>query len=167
MVQNASKSAMHNGLIAGALLSVKFLLTAIQIPVLSSLTFFISIGIIVFLFLVTKKFRDTFTDGYMTYGSAFSYVFRVYFYGAVIASLVMLIYCMANKGFLPVMLNDVLMMYDKIGYHLNDETYKALEMVFKPTSYALFNLVGSAIVGAFWGLILAIFLKKEKSIFED
>jgi lipoprotein signal peptidase len=167
MIQNSNKSAMQNGLIAGALIALKFLFTALKIPVLSSLTFFISIGIVVFLFYVAKRFRVSENGDTMTFGEAFGYVFRVYFYGAVIGSLVVLVYTLINVEFLAILLNDTLMLYDKINIPIDDTTYDMLNSIFKPAPYALFNLFGSAIVAAFWGLILGLFLKKEKSIFEE
>lgn len=167
MMENFNKSAMQNGLIAGALIALKFLFTAIKIPVLSSLSIFISIGIVVFLFYAAKRFRISEHADALTFGEAFSYVFRVYFYGAVVGSLVMLIYTLLNVDFLAVLLNDSLLLYDKFNIPIDDKTYDLLNSIFKPAPYALFNLFGSAIVAAFWGLILAIFLKKEKSIFEE
>lgn len=167
MVQNSNNSAMQNGLIAGALIALKFFLAVFKIPVLSSFTFVISIAIVVFLFIAAKRYRDTANNGAMTYNEAFGYVFRVYFYGAIIGSLVVLIYAFINVDFLAVMLNDILLMYDKINFPIDDNTMKVLNTIFKPAPYALFNLFGSAIVAAFWALILALFLKKEKSIFEE
>jgi hypothetical protein len=167
MVQNFNKSAMQNGLIAGALIALKFLLTAVKIPVLSSLTIFISIGIVVFLFYVAKRFRVAENGDAFTFGEAFGYVFRVYLYGAVIGSLVVLVYTLINVEFLAILLNDMLMLYDKINFPIDDATYDMLNSIFKPAPYALFNLMSSAIVAAFWGLILGLFLKKEKSIFEE
>jgi lipoprotein signal peptidase len=69
--------------------------------------------------------------------------------------------------FLAILLNDMLMLYDKINFPIDDATYDMLNSIFKPAPYALFNLMSSAIVAAFWGLILGLFLKKEKSIFEE
>jgi len=167
MVQNFNKSAMQNGLIAGALIALKFLFTTIKIPLLSSITIFISIGIVVFLFYAAKRFRMAENGDAFSLGEAFSYVFRVYFYGAVIGSLVVLIYTMINVDFLAILLNDTLMIYEKMNIPIDDTTYDLLNTIFKPAPYALFNLFSSAIVAAFWGLILGLFLKKEKSIFEE
>lgn len=167
MEQNSTNSAMQNGLIAGALISLNFFLSAFKISVLSSFTFLISIATIVFLYFATKRFRDTINGGVMTYSQAFGYIFRVYIYGSIIGSLVMLIYSFLNPDFLSVMLNDILLVYDKINFPIDDKTYGILNSIFKPAPYALFNLFGSAIIATFWGLILALFLKKEKSIFEE
>lgn len=158
---------MQNGLIAGALIALKFLFTTIKIPLLSSITIFISIGIVVFLFYAAKRFRVAENGDAFSLGEAFSYVFRVYFYGAVIGSLVVLIYTMINVDFLAILLNDTLMIYEKMNIPIDDTTYDLLNTIFKPAPYALFNLFSSAIVAAFWGLILGLFLKKEKSIFEE
>ncbi len=167
MTQNFNKSAMQNGLIAGALISLKFLFSAIKIPVLSSLSFFVSIGIIVFLFYAAKRFRVNANGDVMTFGEAFGYVFRVYFYGSVIGSLVILIYTLLNVDFLGSFLNDTLMIYEKMNIPIDDTTYDTLTSVFKPAPYALFSLLASVISAAFWGLILGLFLKKEKGIFEE
>jgi hypothetical protein len=78
----------------------------------------------------------------------------------------MLFYALLNADFLGVMLNDTLMIYEKMNINIDDKTYDILNAVFKPAPYALFNIFGSALVAAFWSLILALFLKKEKSIFE-
>jgi len=167
MEQNATKSAMQNGLIAGALTSISFLLAAIKIPVLSSLTIFISIGIVVFLYMSAKRFRDINNGGVFTFGQAFSYVFRVYMYGALIGSLVMLIYASLNNNFLGLMLNDTMLIYEKFNIPVDEKVYDMLEMILKPAPYALINLFGKLFGGLFWGLVLAAFLKKEKSIFEQ
>lgn len=167
MEQKANKSAMQNGLIAGALISVSFLLSASKIAVLSSLTILISIAIVVFLFWAAKRFRDAENEGFLSFGQAFSYVFRVYIYGALIGSLVMLVYATINDKFLGLMLNDTLMLYDKMNIPIDENVYDVLEMLLKPAPYALVNLLGKSIVGLFWGLVLAAFLKKEKSIFEE
>lgn len=167
MVQNFNKSAMQNGLIAGALIAINFLLTVLNIPLLSFLSFLISIGTVVFLFYAARRFRVAENGDAMTFGEAFSYVFRVYFYGAVIGSLVMFIYTMINVDFLAVLLNDTLMLYENMNFPIDDTSYDLINSIFKPAPYALFSLFGSAIVAAFWGLILAIFLKKEKSIFGE
>lgn len=167
MEQKANKSAMQNGLIAGALISISFLLSASKIAILSSFTILISIGIVYFMFWATKRFRDTENAGFLSFGQAFSYVFRVYIYGALIGALVMLAYASINDKFLGLMLNDTLMLYDKMDIPIDESVYDVLEMLLKPAPYALVNLLGKCIVGLFWGLVLAAFLKKEKSIFEE
>lgn len=162
MEQNANKSAMQNGLIAGALISVSFLISASKIPVLSSLTIFISIAIVVFLYIATKRFRDTNHESAFSFGQAYAYIFRVYLYGSLIGSLVMLVYATINPNFLSLMLNDTMMLYDKMNIPVDESVSDVLEMLLKPAPYALVNLLGKCIVGVFWGLVLAAFLKKKK-----
>jgi hypothetical protein len=65
------------------------------------------------------------------------------------------------------MINDVLKMYDAMNFPVDDNMISMVETIYKPAPFALMNVFSSAIVGAFWGLILAAFIKKEKSIFEQ
>jgi hypothetical protein len=164
MEQNATKSALQNGLVVGAAISFKFLISALKIPVLSSLTIFISIGIVVLLYIYAKRFSDNSSN--FSYGQAFGYIFKTYMIGAIIGSVVMSVYALINKNFLSVMLNDILMMYEKMNITVTDEIYNLLNMVLSPAPYVLLNLFGSLLVALFWALILAAFVKKEKSIFE-
>ncbi len=167
MVENTSKSAVQNGLIIGAIISLNVLISALKIPVLSSFSILISIGIVVYLYFMTKKHRDQEGDGFLTFGQAFKYLFKVYFLGAIIGSLVLLIFTLMHKEFIADLINQTMMLYDKMNIPVDDATYNLLMVFFNPFSFALMNLFGGAIKGAFWGLILAAFLKKEKSIFEE
>jgi len=64
------------------------------------------------------------------------------------------------------MINEVLKVYDSINFPIDDNVSSLMETIYKPAPFALLNLFSSAIVAAFWGLILAAFVKKDKSIFE-
>lgn len=167
MQASLNKSAMLNGLIVGVLLSLKFLLGASNNTALSLLGFAISILIIVLLFLFSTKFRDKENEGFISYGGAFQHVFFTYVYGSILSSLVMLIYTMAiAPDYLGSMINEVFKMYDSINFPINESTYQMAESIFKPAPFALMNVLSSTFVAAFWGLILAAFIKKDKSIFE-
>lgn len=168
MQQNMNKSAMVKGLIIGAMVSLKFILGIFGTTALSTLGFLISILIVVALYVFAKKYRDEENEGFMTYGEGFSYIFRTYFYGGIIGSLVILLYTgLIDPEYLSGMINDVLKMYDAMNFPVDDNMISMVETIYKPAPFALMNVFSSAIVGAFWGLILAAFVKKEKSIFEQ
>jgi hypothetical protein len=62
---------------------------------------------------------------------------------------------------------DVLMkLYDSYKFPVDDKTYAVLQTIYKPVPFGMINVFFSMIAGAFWGLILAAFVKREKSIFE-
>ena len=168
MQQNMNKSAMLKGLIIGAMVSLKFILGVFGSTALSVIGFLISILVIVALYMFAKKYRDEENEGFMTYGEGFSCIFRTYFYGGIIGSLVILLYtAFINPEYLSGMTNEVLKMYDAMNFPVDEDMISMVETIYKPAPFALLNIFSSAIVGAFWGLILAAFVKKEKSIFEQ
>ena len=167
MQSNVTKSAMVNGLWIGLLLSLKFLLSTQKTNILAFASLIISISIIFVLFKITLSFREKELNGIIDFKKAFNYIFQLYFFGAVISSLVMLIYtAYLNPTYLEFYFSETLKFYQVIKLPVDDNTYNLLEKVFKPAPFALGNLFSSAILGAFWSLILAVFVKKEKSIFE-
>jgi hypothetical protein len=106
-------------------------------------------------------------DGIISYGKAFSYILQVYFFGSIISSLVMFIYtAYINQAYLEMYLNTVMKIYHDINFPIDDKNYNIMESIFKPAPFALSNIFSSIFTGAFWGLILAAFVKKEKNIFE-
>lgn len=167
MEQSMKKTAMTNGLIIGGLLSLKFLLSTINSGFISIITFSISIFIIFALYRFATRYRDNECEGIINYSRAFSFIFQVYFYGSIVSSLVMLIYASyINKEYLDAMINAVLKVYDSINFPVDDNVSGLMETIYKPAPFALLNLFSSAIVAAFWGLVLAAFVKKDKNIFE-
>jgi hypothetical protein len=167
MESNISKSAMVNGLIIGFLLSLKFILSIPKNNFFTFITLFISILIIVLMYKMTLKFRETEFGGVIKYGQAFKHVFLLYLYGTIISTLIILVYTKyINTTYLDEALSSILKIYDSFKIPVDDKTGKALESVFKPIPYSFGNLFGSLFIAAFWGLILAAFLKKEKNIFQ-
>lgn len=168
MQSTLTKSAMINGLVIGLFLSLKFLLSTQESTLLVSLGLVISVLIIFILFRNAIKFRDVEFDGIISYGKAFSYILQVYFYGSIISSLVMFIYTSYfDQVYLEMYLDKVMKFYHDINYQIDDRNYKIMESIFKPAPFALTNIFSSIFAGAFWGLILAAFVKKEKNIFEQ
>ncbi len=167
MQQSILNSAKINGLIIGALISLKFVLGAQNNSILSLIALAISISIVLTLFRTATTFRDKNCEGSITYKHAFSFIFQMYLFGSIISSLVMLVYTQfIDKEYLDLLMNETLKMYEKMGISIDDKSYEYINLFFKPAAYALINLFGAIFGGAFWGLILAAFVKKEKSIFE-
>lgn len=167
MQQNITKSAKFNGLIVGVLLSLKFILSVQKFNFLTFLALFISVFIIVALYRMAIRFRDFDNGGTITYKQALLHIFLIYVFGSIISSFVILIYTtFVNPNYLSTLLDMLLKTYDSFKFPIDDKSYKFLEMIYKPAPFAIMNVISSLFVGGFWGLILAGFVKKEKSIFE-
>ncbi|MDD4993063.1 MAG: DUF4199 domain-containing protein [Paludibacter sp.] len=168
MQRNITKSALHNFHFVGLLLSLKFILSAQKNGAIASLSLFVSISIIFVLYRMAIHFRETEYGGIMKYGQVFRYVFLIYFFASIVSSIVIFIYTnFIDKFFLDLTLDALMKMYDGFKYPIDDKTYEAFQAIYKPLPYASLNVFMSIISGGFWGLILAGFIKKEKSIFEE
>ncbi len=169
MQQNITKSAKFNGLIVGVLLSLKFILSAQKLNFMAFLALFISIFIIVALYRMAIRFRDSECGGSIKYKQALLYIFLIYVFGSIISAFVILLYTsFIDKSFLGLQFNVFMKIYDSWKMSFDDKSFKALEYLYTvPAPYALLNVFAGLFSGGFWGLILAGFIKKEKSIFEE
>jgi len=168
MEQNSERSSINYGLLyLGGLISLKFLLSAPKIGFLSAISFFISILILFLLYKFAVQNREQNHGGIISFGKAFSFMFKIYFFGSIISAVIMLIYSgFINKDYFASMMNDVLKMYENMGIELDDKTYGVIEVLYKPVPMFFMNILSGAITAAFWAVIFSGFVKKEKSIFE-
>lgn len=159
---------MQNGLIIGALLSLKFLFSTQENLFFSILTLSLSVFIIFALYMLAVRFRETECEGIISYKRAFSFIFQIYFFGTILSGLVMLVYTQfIDTSYLGKLSDNILKLYEAAGYPIDDNLQKFFEIMYKPAKYALLSIFASVFAGAFWGAILAAFVKKEKSIFEQ
>jgi len=168
MIDTLKQSRLVNGiLLIGGLLSIKFLFSTFQNPILSTLSLTASIAIIYFMYRATVLHRDHDCDGKISFGSAFYFSFRIYAFGAFISSLIIFIYTgFINKDYLELMINQGLKAYEAIGVKINDNIYNYMQIIFKPSSFAIINIFSSLFVSAFWSIIIAAIVKKDKNVFE-
>lgn len=167
MEQKANKSAMQNGLIAGALISISFIFGTTNVFLLLLLKHIITIYSLVFLYIATKKYRDSHLNGSMTYFQAFVYVFKVYVFACIIESIVILIYVHLLPKFLPTLMNEIIEIYDKFNPKFVEIYYDYIVFLCKPGVFPIANLFSSTFLALILASIFAAFLKKEKSIFEE
>lgn len=168
MQSNITKSALSNFHIIGLLLSLKFIFSAQKFEIFPFLAIVVSVLIIFVLFRIAIHYRDTECGGSIKYGQAFGYIFLLYFFGSIISSIVTFIYTrFIDTNLLSVMLDAILKLYDSYKLHLDDQTYTVIETLYKPVPFSLLNIVSSIFSGAFWSLILASLVRKEKNIFEQ
>ena len=167
MQPNITKSALYNFHFVGLLLSVKFILSAQKYSILASFALFISISLVFILYRMSIHLRDNEYNGTIKYGQAFSYIFLVYLFGSIVSSIVIVIYTsFIDTHYLATNLDILLKLYDSYNFPVDDKTAAVLQAIYKPVPFSLINIISSMIGGTFWGLILAAFVKKEKSIFE-
>jgi len=167
MQPNITKSALHNFHFLGLLLSLRFILSAQKNTALASFSLFISISIIFVIYRMAVHLREAEFGGAISFGKAFCYIFLVYFFGSIISSIVLFIYTsLIDKFFLDMTLDTLMKMYDAYKFPVDDKTYAMLQTIYKPFPFSLLNVFFSAIAASFWGLVLAGFIKKDKSIFE-
>ena len=76
--------------------------------------------------------------------------------------IVMVIYTsLIDTQFLSYQLDSMLKMYESINYSIDDNTQKAMQIIYTPVPFAMLSIFASALGGAFWALILAFFVRKE------
>ncbi|MDD3078256.1 MAG: DUF4199 domain-containing protein [Paludibacter sp.] len=168
MLEKLKNSTTINGILyVGGLLSLKFLFSVINNPLLTILSLLISVAVIFVLYKVATNYRIHQLNDEMSYGGAFRYCFQLYFFGSIIYTLVFFIYTtFINKNYFQVMMDAILQMYDKMNIKVEDNIYDLLNTMYQPIPMAFLSLLGAAVSAAFWAFIIAFFVKKEKSIFD-
>lgn len=168
MQPNIAKSALYNFHFIGLLLSVKFILLAQKYEFLSTLALFVSILIIFMLNRMVIHFRENECGGTIKFKQAFGYIFFVYLFGSVISSIVLFVFTsFIDTHYLSLTLDVLMKMYDSYKFPVDNNTYTILKSIYNPFPFALLNIFASAFIGAFWGLILAVVVKKERNIFSQ
>jgi hypothetical protein len=115
-----------------------------------------------------SRFRDIYNEGVISYGQAFKTGFVTIIYAAIIyAFFVWLLYKFIDPGLLGKFIayqNQVLSQLN-MGSE-NIEVFKKINQTFiTPTFIAFSQLLGKAITGLIFSLILAFFIKKEVNPF--
>ena len=168
MQKNITKSAMHSGLIMGLLFSVNFLFSIAKIPVLQFLTYIIAGFILVGMHKMSVRYRDMECDGAISYGKAFLFILLTFFYAALISTVVKFVYFQFIKpSYLELMFQETMKMMEMLKIPMDDAAIKQMEGLLKPASFSLIFIWTNIVMGSFVGLIMAAFVKKEKSIFEE
>jgi hypothetical protein len=163
MQPNTMKSAMQNGLIMGVIFSINFLLSTQKNSTLILLTYVIAIIIVTLLHKQVIKFRDEECNGIISYRKAFSYIILVFFYAALISTPIKYIYVRyISPEFLTVLFQDTIKMFEALKIQMSSSEIEQSELIFKPLNFTLLYIWSNIILGTFTGLIMAIFVKKNK-----
>lgn len=168
MQPNIMKSAMQNGLIMGLIFSINFLLSTSKVTSLILLTYIIAMLIIVLLYKFSVRFRDVDSGGSITYGRAFTYIILLFFYAALISTVVKYFYFQfINKEYLSSTFQETMKMMETLKFPMKSIEIDQTESMFKPLNFSLLYIWSNVLMGTFVASIMAAFVKKEKSIFEN
>jgi len=167
MQQNIVKSAMINGLIMGVIFSFNFLIALPKSSILAFLSMAIICIIVVMMYRMAVKFRDNECEGTISYGKSLSYIILTFFFGSLIAALVKFIYAQfINREFPDYLMQVQLKLLDSWKIPIDENMYSQLEKMNSPIGLAAQTIWSNVLLGIILGLVLAFFVKKEKSIFE-
>ncbi|MDR1585140.1 MAG: DUF4199 domain-containing protein [Prevotellaceae bacterium] len=167
MPPNIIKSAMSCGLILGLLFSVNFLLNVSGNAVLSLLGYAVTIIIVIATYKMAIRFRNSDCGGYISYGKSFSLILLMFFFGAIVSALTKYIYCQfINPEYLENLLEQSMKIFESMQFPLTDEIYDNMQTLLNPFSFTMQYIWVNVFLGAFTGVFMSFFIKKEKGLFD-
>ena len=117
---------------------------------------------------MAMQFRDTECNGIITYSKAFSLILLTFFFAAIISSVVKFVYFQfINPDYLDQMFQETMKVLNKMKFPVNDEMINQTKSMLKPVNYTFVYIWTNVFFGLIVGLIMAAFIKKEKSILEE
>ncbi len=160
---------MYYGLFMGLIFIANFLVTLL--PSVSFLQYPI-IGVIIYLtFFWARNCRDTLLDGVISYGRALLYVIQLFIYSSMISSIFKYIfYTFISPETLKRQINDSMLVMEKTAMFDSaqmEELHSSMLELITPVNMALQSIWVNLFLGLALGLVLAGFLRKEKSIFDQ
>jgi hypothetical protein len=168
MQRNITKSAMNSGLILGALFSVNFLFSIIRNTAFVLLSYAMIAIILVTIYRLSVRFRDVECEGFISFGKVFLYILLTFFYAALISSVVKFVYFkFINTGYLEIMFQETMKAMQMMKYPINDTSVEQMKGMLKPASFSFIYIWFNLSLGAIVGLIMAAFIKKNKSVSDD
>lgn len=166
------KSAMNSGLILGIALVVYGLI--IYIMGMIKPPFWV--GIINYLLIIggiiygTKKFRDEDLGGEISYSKALGFGVLICVFASIISGIyTILLTTVIDPEYMSKLISEIEAEYVKSGLS-EDQIETAMKFVGKmqsPIFMAISTVIGFAFMGTIFSLVTSVFLKKEKSIFEN
>ncbi|MEI7727069.1 MAG: DUF4199 domain-containing protein [Bacteroidota bacterium] len=170
-MEEKPRSVISNGIFYG-------LITGAAIVVFSLIMFLMDLYLnkavnwIGYIFLIagmifgTLEFRKKYANGFLTYGKAFSSCFWIGLFAGILASLYLFVFIQfIHPGFINELLDQA--RANMLASHPNmtdEQVEQALSISAKfmsPVMMVVWGLAAYAAISAIFGLILAIFLKKE------
>ena len=118
----------------------------------------------------TKDYRDKHLGGYMEYGKAFSSNFLIGLYACIISTVyTFLLFKFIDPTLIDTIketaINAAMQKNSNVSEEQIEQGMSKMSFLMSPTFFAITALFGGAIMAALAGLIVAIFQKKEKTLF--
>ena len=170
MQENIFRSAIKSGLVLGALFTLNFFLS---IPQNTGLTYTIVVGIVMFIAMcvvmwkLSIKYRDNECEGIISYGKSLGFILLTFFYASLISAVVMFVYVQIDPDYLIRLGDDSLKTLERLGLPIDDNVYESIRNSNRPLRFTINSIFGNMILGLIVGLIIAVFVKKEKGVFEE
>ncbi len=106
-------------------------------------------------------------EGAITYGNSLTYIILSFFFAALIGAAVKYFYVgFINKEYLETLLQETYKIMDMMKFPVTEEAYDQIEKMMSPVGFAIQSIWANVLLGLLLGLIMSIFTRKEKSIFE-
>ena len=170
-MEEKQRSGMSNGLFYGAITGVAIIIFSLIMFLLDlylnkSVSWISYLVLATGMLLGTLDYRKKHTNGYMTYGKAFTACFWIGLFAGILASLYMFVFAQfIHPGFVQELLDQVRTNMLTAKPDMSEEQVEQAVAVtakfMSPIMMTIWGLVGYAASSAVIGLILAIFLKKE------
>ncbi|MDR0370641.1 MAG: DUF4199 domain-containing protein [Prevotellaceae bacterium] len=162
------KSVLRSGLILGGVFSLHFLCSTAHNILFSILTYAAIGFIIVMSYRLPVSFRDNENEGVISFGAAFLYVLLSFFIASFISFVIkVLFFSVVNPDYLLLQQSQVFDTIEAMKISFDEEQYRVLENMFQPVVYASYFFIMNMFFAVIFGLIIATFVKKEKSIFDN
>ncbi len=161
---NPLPHAMRSGLSLGLLFSANFLLSTSSSAFMQVLTYFVIALIALSAWRYVCRFRDTESEGTISFYRAFSYVFLLFFFAALISAAVKLVYLKyINTNYLVHMISatEEVMQQLNLGEMINDNP--SWKSIVNPINFIMQSTMLDTLLGALLGLCYAPFVKRTES----
>jgi len=166
------KVALNHGLLLGvALVLFSLLMYVVGVPMDSKVQWISYVIMIAGLVLGIQQWRENYNGGFLAYGQAFSHGFlMVLFVGIVTSIWVLLFFGVIAPGEIEKMMEAAEEKMYESQPNMSDEqiemALKYSRMFMSPVWMAIWGFIGNIVVGTVLSAIIAIFMKKEKPLFE-
>ncbi|MBQ7389136.1 MAG: DUF4199 domain-containing protein [Paludibacteraceae bacterium] len=166
MKSDAIKHSMYYGLILGATFILNFFLSQASGILWKIVQMFVVFSIPFLVFYITKNCRDEVNEGVMGYGAAFMYGVQLFFYASMVSSAFKYLYFkFIDPKFLKEMSAQMMSLMEQMSFPVTDEVADAMKQLFTPIGMSMQYMWLNVTIGVFVSLIVAIFVRKGKSVF--
>ncbi len=158
---NPFRHAMKYGLVMGSAIIVLFVCMTIP-HALTTLLTPILMGFIVWLtYRFAVHFRETESNGQITYSQAFSYILLLFFFASLVAAVLRYGYLsFLNTSYLTNTFNQAMLLYEQMQIDMPTEVVDEMRRIMVPTRFTMQFIMVDCMSGLFLALFLAIFVRK-------